>query len=52
MRPAGSHWRAAQNRLAKLSRPFPVQPAGKDAKRYQLREFLELVEEHGLYPEP
>ena len=36
----------------KLSRPFPVQPAGKDAKRYQLREFLELVEEHGLYLEP
>lgn len=36
----------------KLSRPFPVQPAGKDAKRYQLREFLELVEEHGLYPGP
>lgn len=32
-----------------LSRPFPVQPTGKDAKPYQVREFLELVEEHGLY---
>lgn len=30
-------------------RPYPVQPAGKDAKRYQVREFLELVEEHSLY---
>ena len=35
-----------------LTRPFPVQPSGKDAKRYQVREFLELVEEHGLYIEP
>ena len=34
-----------------LNRPFPVQPGGKDAKPYQLREFLELVEEHGLYIE-
>ena len=32
-----------------IGRPFPVQPDGKDAKRYQVREFLELVEEHGLY---
>lgn len=36
----------------KLTRPFPVQPTGKDAKPYQVREFLELVEEHGLYIEP
>ncbi len=35
-----------------LDRPFPVEPTGKDAKRYQLREFLELVEEHGLYLDP
>lgn len=35
-----------------VPRPLPVQPSGKDAKRYQLREFLELVEEHGLYIEP
>ena len=32
-----------------LSRAFPVQPDGKDAKRYQVREFLELVERYGLH---
>jgi len=32
-------------------RPFPVQPAGKDAKRYQVRELLDLIEEHGLHIE-
>jgi predicted RNA binding protein YcfA (HicA-like mRNA interferase family) len=32
-----------------VPRPFPVQPDGKDAKRYQVREFLELVEVYGLY---
>lgn len=32
-----------------LPRPFPVQPSGKDAKRYQIREFLDLVEAHGLH---
>ena len=30
-------------------RAFPVQPSGKDAKRYQVREFLELVEHYGLH---
>lgn len=35
----------------KLYRPFPIQKMGKDAKLYQVREFLELVEEHGLYME-
>ena len=35
-----------------LARPFPVQPSGKEAKAYQVREFLELIEEHGLYIEP
>ncbi len=35
-----------------LMRPFPVQPDGKDAKRYQVREFLELIEEHSLYMQP
>lgn len=35
-----------------LQRPLPVQPSDKDAKPYQLREFLELVEEHGLYMQP
>lgn len=32
-----------------LPRPFPVQPSGKDTKRYQIREFLDLVEAHGLH---
>jgi len=32
-----------------VPRPFPVQPEGKDAKRYQVREFLELVEQYSLY---
>ena len=31
-----------------VPRPFPVQPVGKDAKRYQLREFLELVDRYAL----
>lgn len=33
----------------KVPRPFPVQPSDKDAKPYQVREFLELIEEYGLY---
>lgn len=32
----------------KLPRPFPIQPEGKDAKRYQVRELLELVERYAL----
>jgi predicted RNA binding protein YcfA (HicA-like mRNA interferase family) len=32
----------------KLPRPFPIQPEGKDAKRYQVRELLELIEQYGL----
>lgn len=31
-----------------VPRPFPVQPSAKDAKRYQVREFLDLVEAHHL----
>lgn len=31
-----------------IPRPFPVQPAGKDAKRYQVRDLLELVARYGL----
>jgi predicted RNA binding protein YcfA (HicA-like mRNA interferase family) len=34
-----------------IMRPFPVQPSGKDAKRYQIREFLELVERYALHME-
>ena len=32
-----------------IPRAFPVQPAGKDAKRYQVRELLEFVERYGLH---
>jgi predicted RNA binding protein YcfA (HicA-like mRNA interferase family) len=28
-----------------------IQPKGKDAKRYQVREFLDMVEEYGLQRE-
>ncbi len=45
-RTTGSH---RQYVHAKIPRPFPVQPEGKGAKRYQVREFLELVEEYSLY---
>lgn len=33
----------------KVPRPLPVQPEAKDAKPYQIREFLELIEEYSLY---
>jgi len=36
-RTTGSHGQYAH---PKLARPFPVQPTGKDAKLYQVREFL------------
>lgn len=29
-------------------RPLVVQPMGKDAKRYQVRELLDMIEEYGL----
>jgi predicted RNA binding protein YcfA (HicA-like mRNA interferase family) len=45
-RTVGSHRQYAHPEIA---RAFPVQPAGKDAKRYQVREFLELVERYGLH---
>jgi predicted RNA binding protein YcfA (HicA-like mRNA interferase family) len=31
-----------------VPRPFPIQREGKDAKRYQVRDLLELVEQYGL----
>ena len=45
-RTVGSH---RQYVHPKIARAFPVQPEGKDAKRYQVREFLELVERYGLH---
>lgn len=44
-RTAGSH---RQYVHSKVPRPFPVQPEKKDAKRYQVREFLDIVEAYGL----
>lgn len=49
VRTTGSH---RQYVHPELTRPLPVQPTSKDAKVYQVREFLELVQEHGLYIEP
>ncbi|NML10543.1 type II toxin-antitoxin system HicA family toxin [Sphingobium sp. AR-3-1] len=47
-RTTGSH---RQYVHSNVPRSFPVQPDGKDAKRYQIRELLELVEAYGLYIE-
>jgi predicted RNA binding protein YcfA (HicA-like mRNA interferase family) len=44
-RTVGSH---RQYLHPEVPRSFPVQPQDKDAKRYQVREFLELVETYGL----
>ncbi len=33
---------------AECPRPLVLQPKGKEAKRYQVREFLDMVEEFGL----
>lgn len=41
----GSH---AIYKHPRVPRPFPIQPEGKDAKRYQVRDLLELVEQYGL----
>jgi predicted RNA binding protein YcfA (HicA-like mRNA interferase family) len=46
VRTTGSH---RQYVHPKVPRPLPVQPERKDAKTYQVREFLELVEEYSLY---
>ncbi len=34
----------------KATRPLSVQPDGKDAKRYQVRQFLAMIEEFDLKP--
>jgi len=47
-RTVGSH---RQYVHSSVPRAFPVQPSGKDAKRYQVREFLELVERYALHLE-
>ncbi|KQT31743.1 hypothetical protein ASG29_07430 [Sphingomonas sp. Leaf412] len=40
VRTVGSHRQYVHPRV---QRPFPVQPDGKDAKRYQVREFLDMI---------
>jgi predicted RNA binding protein YcfA (HicA-like mRNA interferase family) len=46
VRTKGSH---KQYVHPEVPRPLPVQPEAKDAKPYQLREFLELIEQYSLY---
>ena len=48
VRTVGSHRHYAH---PLIPRPLPIQPSGKDAKRYQVGQFLELVEEYGLHIE-
>ncbi len=31
-----------------VGRPFPVQPDGKDAKRYQIRQLRDIIQKHRL----
>ena len=45
-RTVGSHRQYVHPEIA---RPLPVQPGRKEAKRYQVVQFLELVEEYGLH---
>lgn len=44
-RTKGSHQSFVHAKCPKL---LVVQPRGKDAKRYQVRELLDMVEEYGL----
>lgn len=44
-RTRGSHRAYAHAQVANL---MIVQPKGADAKSYQVREFLDMVEDHGL----
>ena len=36
----------------RLNRPFPVQPEGGEAKRYQIRQLRDIIMEHGLTLDP
>jgi predicted RNA binding protein YcfA (HicA-like mRNA interferase family) len=44
-RTKGSHRSYAHPDCPRL---LVIQPKGKDAKRYQVREFLDMIEEYGL----
>lgn len=45
IRTKGSHRSFAHSDCPRL---LVLQPKGKDAKRYQVREFLDMIEEFGL----
>ena len=45
IRAKGSHRSYAHSNCPRL---LVLQPKGKDAKRYQVREFLDIIEEFGL----
>ncbi len=45
VRQAGSHRIYVH---PKVDRPFPIQPDGKDAKRYQIRELRDIIKKYGL----
>ena len=45
LRTKGSHQSFAHSTCPRL---LVLQPKGKDAKRYQVREFLDIVEQYGL----
>lgn len=45
VRTKGSHQSYAHSACPRL---LVLQPKGKDAKRYQVREFLDMVEQYGL----
>lgn len=47
-RTVGSHRQYVHPRVP---RSLPVQPVGKDTKKYQVRELLEIVEAYGLHIE-
>ncbi len=48
-RVSGSHYIYSR---PEVPRPLSLQPRQRDAKPYQISQFLEIVEEHGLTMEP
>ncbi|MFA7237587.1 MAG: hypothetical protein WC058_12045, partial [Phycisphaeraceae bacterium] len=44
----GSKTAITRERLPKTTRPLNLQPQGPDAKPYQIRQFLQMVDEFGL----
>jgi HicA toxin of bacterial toxin-antitoxin, len=48
-RVSGSHYIYSH---PEVPRPLSLQPRQREAKPYQISQFLEIVEEHGLTMEP